>query len=102
MVLMASWLVRICQRSERLNRTVAVLNNEHLFDNVATPMGFHNPSVPWSELEKILSGRAPDAPPKFEDSVTPVVTQSSNLLPYAELHCHSNFCLLYTSDAADE
>ncbi len=57
-------------------------------------MGFNNPSVPWSELEKTLSGRAPDAPPKFEDSVTPVVTQSSNLLPYAELHCHSNFSFL--------
>ena len=75
-------------------------------------MGFNNPGVPWSELEKTLSGRADetkgdghvqrsggDSPawsrtrepyerPPDVGRATPTTT------PYAELHCHSNFSFL--------
>jgi error-prone DNA polymerase len=69
-------------------------------------MGFNNPAIPWSELERTLSGRrpvgayaddethsrkrpayeptAPSAPPLAEETV----------VPYAELHAHSNFSFL--------
>src|SRR6478752_3410393 len=61
-------------------------------------MGFNNPSVPWSELEKQLSGRRspkPARPPVGEwanggDSPA----WSHHRPPYAELHCHSNFSFL--------
>ena len=76
-------------------------------------MGFNNPSWSWSELEAALSdskgrdGRAPgslswnaggDSPAwgrkrqPFEapDDVRP----GSGVVPYAELHCHSNFSFL--------
>jgi error-prone DNA polymerase len=70
-------------------------------------MGWDNPPIPWAELERKLSGRhpagvqpgdggdspawsrrradyvAPQPPPPVEDRV-----------PYAELHCHSNFSFL--------
>lgn len=62
-------------------------------------MGWNNPPVPWRELERRLSGRAPsmEAPvsrrkrPRAEpeDIVRPVGTT-----PYAELHCHSHFSFL--------
>jgi error-prone DNA polymerase len=71
-------------------------------------MGFNNPDVPWSELERALSGRprrrVPEGanggdspawshhreayvpPPRFERAVAGT--------PYAELHSHSNFSFL--------
>ena len=77
-------------------------------------MGFNNPSVPWSELERTLSGRA-DKPalgtpesfvertggdsPAWSRKRAPYEPPSnletvSSDLPYAELHCHSNFSFL--------
>ncbi|WP_435769933.1 error-prone DNA polymerase [Nocardioides sp. SYSU DS0651] len=63
-------------------------------------MGWNNPPVPWSELERRLSGRAPaalEAPvsrrkrPRGE----PVeITRPEQATPYAELHCHSHFSFL--------
>jgi error-prone DNA polymerase len=71
-------------------------------------MGWHNPPVPWSELERTLSGRrsgtraagadggespgwtnkrAPYRPPA-------VLPPSGGTIPYAELHAHSNFSFL--------
>ncbi|HEX4982412.1 MAG TPA: error-prone DNA polymerase, partial [Ilumatobacteraceae bacterium] len=74
-------------------------------------MGFNNPSWTWAELEAVLSGRVGrdgraagspswnaggDGPAwsrrrqPFEASVTRV----AGAVPYAELHCHSNFSFL--------
>jgi error-prone DNA polymerase len=86
-------------------------------------MGFNNPSWSWSELEATLSGRpsgradrgrdgrAPGSPSwnaggdgpawsrKRQPFDAPVIddradTDRSRLVPYAELHCHSNFSFL--------
>src|SRR4051794_10701319 len=87
-------------------------------------MGFNNPDVPWSELERRLSGRDPDAggwqppgPDYLPDALSatadggdsPAWTRKrssyvappelprpddSDTVPYAELHCHSNFSFL--------
>jgi error-prone DNA polymerase len=70
-------------------------------------MGFRNPSVPWSELERRLSG-APGSslPPSWADGGdSPAWSRkrapyeppaglggrTAGRVPYAELHCHSNF-----------
>lgn len=69
-------------------------------------MGWNNPNVPWSELERALSGRSPgpgkgplqaiqhwqrhrpDPPPP------PGPPPAGTNTPYAELHCHSAFSFL--------
>jgi error-prone DNA polymerase len=67
--------------------------------------GSFNPIVPWSELERRLSGRprksadraTPKAPlPSSHASETPPPTlfRQRAVLPYVELHCHSNFSFL--------
>ncbi len=81
-------------------------------------MGFNNPDVPWTELEAILSdrgrdGRAPGsaswnaggdgpamgrkrqpyAPPPEPDTKS-LARPGAGTVPYAELHCHSNFSFL--------
>ncbi|WP_030226458.1 error-prone DNA polymerase [Actinoalloteichus caeruleus] len=70
-------------------------------------MSWHNPPMPWPELERRLSGRftedelAPDGRddpararrhPRVERERPP--TRSAVPHPYAELHCHSNFSFL--------
>ena len=86
-------------------------------------MGFNNPAMPWNELEKTLSGqrgadgRAPGSPswnaggdgpawsrkrqpfepaadlvPGIGDSTAEL--QRAPRVPYAELHCQSNFSFL--------
>ncbi|HEY2206448.1 MAG TPA: error-prone DNA polymerase [Pseudonocardia sp.] len=83
-------------------------------------MGFHNPDVSWNKLERVLSGRPRDgaslvsgAPPglpgdggdspawsrKREPYQPPAVRPwerhgATEAVPYAELHCHSNFSFL--------
>ncbi|WGX94400.1 error-prone DNA polymerase [Nocardioides sp. L-11A] len=62
-------------------------------------MGWNNPPVPWSEVERRLSGRAPalEAPvshrkrPRAEPDQ---VSRPDAAVPYAELHCHSHFSFL--------
>jgi error-prone DNA polymerase len=86
---------------------------------VANPVGFNNPDHTWSELEALLSGgrgrdgRAPgsgswnaggDGPalgrkrqpfvPAESDRTTPLLRPDLAPVPYAELHCHSNFSFL--------
>jgi error-prone DNA polymerase len=92
-------------------------------------MSFHNPKMPWSELESALSGRKPDRP-KTDDTRTigeeqhlphvvdplavdadggdspawsrkrqpytapPLIRPPEKTVPYAELHCHTNFSFL--------
>ncbi|MEU4675311.1 PHP domain-containing protein, partial [Amycolatopsis sp. NPDC023774] len=74
-------------------------------------MAFNNPPMPWSELERIASGRgAPPTPPGAEEAprshkregyqppkgLRPRadVEAGGGRVPYAELHCHSNFSFL--------
>ena len=74
-------------------------------------MGFNNPSVPWSELERTLSGRplehsrTPSSPTEGfdEPAATGPITAGAVSVQqktkrasarYAELHCHSNFSFL--------
>jgi error-prone DNA polymerase len=84
-------------------------------------MGFNNPSWSWSELEATLSdrGRTPNAPRTGRDGRAPGspswngggdapgwsrkrqpfeapsnLTLRPGVVPYAELHCHSNFSFL--------
>jgi error-prone DNA polymerase len=78
-------------------------------------MGWQNPPLPWSELERRLAGRPPpadrppgadggDSPawsssrqpyrPPAEDRQLPRGTRRRVVVPYAELHCHSNASFL--------
>jgi error-prone DNA polymerase len=74
-------------------------------------MGWNNPNVPWSELERALSGRPPlpgrgplrpIAPLEYPSSQRrerPQIEHRSadaaaTRVPYAELHCHSAFSFL--------
>ncbi|MBM2615246.1 error-prone DNA polymerase [Actinoplanes sp. LDG1-06] len=83
-------------------------------------MGFHNPRMSWSDLEKSLSGNkrvetrdqrhlhpvvdplavdadGGDSPAwsrKRQAYEAPAFVRQRNLTPYAELHCHTNFSFL--------
>jgi error-prone DNA polymerase len=85
-------------------------------------MGWDNPPIPWAELERRLSGRRPDStqpgdggdspawsrrrgdyvpaevpaevPPEVPAEMPAEVPAPAGLVPYAELHCHSNFSFL--------
>src|SRR5688572_8208945 len=72
-------------------------------------MGFNNPDMPWSELEARLSdGRRRNQPPGGDggdspawsykrqpyEPPTPPLPRRTGGVPYAELHCHSNFSFL--------
>ena len=72
-------------------------------------MGFNNPSMPWSELERRLSnGRTPGSPSWNAGGDSPAWSRkrqpyepadrperrAGRTVPYAELHCHSNFTFL--------
>jgi error-prone DNA polymerase len=81
-------------------------------------MGFNNPDMPWSEVEALLSGRgkdgrAPGSPswnaggdgpawgrkrqpfqPRDPEITQPLLRPDLARVPYAELHCHSNFSFL--------
>ena len=72
------------------------------------PVGFNNPAMPWKELERRLSnGRAPGSPswnaggdgPAWSRKRQPfepaaAAERRRGSVPYAELHCHSNFSFL--------
>ncbi|MBP2435667.1 error-prone DNA polymerase [Microbacterium amylolyticum] len=70
-------------------------------------MGWKNPPIPWSELERALSGTRPDLRPVGADAGDspawstkrtpydpPVITRTPSLTRYAELHAHSSFSFL--------
>jgi len=64
-------------------------------------MGFNNPSVPWSEMERVLSGRpalnggdGPAFSRKRQKYERPPIVRPENAVPYAELHAHSSFSFL--------
>ncbi|HEX2273374.1 MAG TPA: DNA polymerase III subunit alpha, partial [Acidimicrobiales bacterium] len=65
-------------------------------------MGWHNPPLPWAELERRLSdrparpGAAETEPRPARPAAVPVVRRRrpTSTTAYAELHCHSNFSFL--------
>ncbi|TQL67718.1 DnaE-like error-prone DNA polymerase [Nocardioides albertanoniae] len=65
-------------------------------------MGWNNPEIPWKELERRLSGRPPkdpygDAPisrRKKRMTEEAVSWPEGPVVPYAELHAHSDFSFL--------
>ena len=79
-------------------------------------MGFHNPSVPWSEMERVLSDkRRPDDVPSGADGgdspawsrkrgpyVPQQISRPDESVPYAELHAHSSFSFLDGASSPEE
>lgn len=79
-------------------------------------MGFDNPSVPWSELERILSDRRrPRNVPAGADGgdspawshkrgpyTPPPIERPTDVVPYAELHAHSTFSFLDGASSPEE
>lgn len=79
-------------------------------------MGFNNPGVPWSEMERVLSGRRrPEAPPVGADGgdspawsrkrgpyVAPEIERAADAIPYAELHAHSSYSFLDGASSPEE
>ena len=69
-------------------------------------MAFNNPAMPWKELERRLSdGRAPGSPSwnaggdgpawgRKRQPFEPTLERRAGSVPYAELHCHSNYSFL--------
>jgi error-prone DNA polymerase len=83
-------------------------------------MGWNNPPIPWTELERVLSGRRPESTHPGDGGDSPawsrhrgryarpdrsptarqpardsrLAPQASLGVPYAELHAHSNFSFL--------
>ncbi|MDR0284946.1 MAG: error-prone DNA polymerase, partial [Propionibacteriaceae bacterium] len=64
-------------------------------------MGFSNPDIPWSQLERGLSGRG--TPEAWADTPVsrhrpsyrpPPLPPPGEVVPYAELHAHSSFSFL--------
>jgi error-prone DNA polymerase len=72
-------------------------------------MNWNNPDVPWSELERRLSGRpAPDggdAPgwsrKRRKTGPKEISAPPGPVVPYAELHCHSHFSFLDGASGPD-
>ncbi|MHC2998788.1 error-prone DNA polymerase [Microbacterium sp. HJ5] len=79
-------------------------------------MGFDNPSVPWSEIERVLSDRRrPTGRPAGADGgdspawshkrgpyVAPGIERPAESIPYAELHAHSSFSFLDGASSPEE
>src|SRR5487761_2757845 len=67
-------------------------------------MGSFNPIIPWSELERRLSGRPRNKAAQESEESAPIPriptervllsAPAVDVVPYAELHCHSNFSFL--------
>lgn len=70
-------------------------------------MGWNNPAMKWSELERRLSGLpgADDAPVsrrKRARATARPIERPAAVTPYAELHCHSHFSFLDGASSAAE
>jgi len=73
-------------------------------------MGFNNPEMPWRELERRLSGRAPNPDggdsPAWSHKRQPYrplqLPRVANSTPFAELHAHSSFSFLDGASLPEE
>ncbi len=69
-------------------------------------MGFKNPPISWSEFEKTLSGKgSPESTLSHKRApYTPahVTPPTGKVVPYAELHSHSNFSFLDGASPPEE
>ena len=70
-------------------------------------MGWNNPTMPWKELERRLSGLpgADDAPisrRKRARAAVRDIERPERVTPYAELHCHSHFSFLDGASSPSE
>src|SRR5690625_4998127 len=75
-------------------------------------MGWRNPPMPWSELEARLRGQVlPSADGNDGPALTrkrtaweppPVARPATTPVPYAELHCHTNFSFLDGANHPEE
>jgi error-prone DNA polymerase len=72
-------------------------------------MGWRNPPMPWSELERRLSNvpvgaNGGDSPAwsRKRQPFEPSTVRRPATVPYAELHCHSNFSFLDGASHAEE
>ncbi len=79
-------------------------------------MGFNNPSVPWSEMERLLSDRRrPNTTPAGADGgdspawsrkrgpyLPPAIERPDDAVPYAELHAHSSYSFLDGASSSEE
>ncbi|MEZ3161680.1 error-prone DNA polymerase [Microbacterium sp. BWT-B31] len=79
-------------------------------------MGFDNPPIPWSEMERLLSDRRrPRQVPPGADGgdspawshkrgpyVAPPIERPLDAVPYAELHAHSSFSFLDGASSPEE
>lgn len=79
-------------------------------------MGWHNPAVPWSELERTLTQtRRPQQSPADADGgdspawtrkrgayAAPSIERPADAVPYAELHAHSTYSFLDGASAPEE
>ena len=79
-------------------------------------MGWHNPPVKWSELERALSdARRPTTAPPHADGgdspawshkrgpyVPPSIERPADVVPYAELHAHSSYSFLDGASSPEE
>ncbi|MFC8683154.1 error-prone DNA polymerase [Microbacterium ureisolvens] len=79
-------------------------------------MGFNNPGVPWSEMERVLSGRRrPESAPVGADGgdspawsrkrgpyIAPTIPRPAEAIPYAELHAHSSYSFLDGASSPEE
>jgi error-prone DNA polymerase len=57
-------------------------------------MGWHNEAVPWAEYHRRVSGIASGAPPEQRRARSEPPRPPDNPVPYAELHCHTNYSFL--------
>jgi error-prone DNA polymerase len=79
-------------------------------------MGFDNPSIPWSELERTLSDRRRprDVPADADGGDSPAwshkrgpyvplpIDRPTHAVPYAELHAHSSYSFLDGASSPEE
>jgi error-prone DNA polymerase len=78
-------------------------------------MGWRNPPIPWSELERRYAGRPPVTPLGADSGDSPAWSRKRSAyeappdlhpgdrgVPYAELHCHSNFSFLVGASHPEE
>ena len=97
---------------------------EQVFGREGGGVGFNNPSMPWSELERRLSGAAaptagsdgPGDRPEWanggdgpawsrrREAYEPParLAAPASAVPYAELHCHTNFSFLQGTSHPEE